>query len=271
MLIGHLTERELLKSYLPPSTLLVGPASVGKCVLANWAAEEHGATRLDITEVGALTMPGARQVVASQRYRPAGKVRVAIGELTPSSERAQNALLKVLEEPPTRCHIILTTGSLTHVLSTVVSRCFVVRVRSLTDEEVAEVLSTKLGWQSDRAIAAASLSGGTVAGAVAAEETGRVREKALQVIRAMCSTDVLLQDNALASVRDQDGPAVLAVLQRWSREAASGQFRWFSASVGAEIIRRGRMPAVARALNSGARPAIAVRGALVAARPRLGR
>lgn len=269
-LVGHDHERSLLGTYLPPSALLVGPPSVGKSDLARWAANHHGATALDITEVGMLSMPGARDVIASQRYRPAGKVRVAIGELTPTSQRAQNALLKVLEEPANRCHIVLTTASLVHVLPTVISRCFVIRVRSLSDDEVAEVLTTILGWEPERAVVAAALSGGTVAGAVAAEETARVREKALSVIRAMCSTDLLLQDNALASLREMDGAAVLVVLQRWATEAKTGQYRWFGPAVGAEIIRRGRMNAVAHALNSGARPVLAVRGAFVAARPRLG-
>lgn len=47
--------------------------------------------------------------------------------LTPE---AQNALLKTLEEPPSRCRIILETSSINVLLPTIVSRCTIASLRS---------------------------------------------------------------------------------------------------------------------------------------------
>ena len=56
---------------------------------------------------------------------------------------AQNALLKVLEEPPANTIIIILTASLDSILPTVLSRCVIVNInetKKLTGEEIADNL-----------------------------------------------------------------------------------------------------------------------------------
>ncbi len=60
--------------------------------------------------------------------------------LTPE---AQNALLKILEEPPTNTHIILATESLDALLPTILSRCQIIRLeeekKKITEKKVEEL------------------------------------------------------------------------------------------------------------------------------------
>jgi DNA polymerase-3 subunit delta' len=51
---------------------------------------------------------------------------------------AQNALLKVLEEPPLNTHFILVSYNLNSILPTIKSRCFILEVPPLTKEELAQ-------------------------------------------------------------------------------------------------------------------------------------
>ncbi|MEX1995351.1 MAG: hypothetical protein WD887_01070, partial [Candidatus Saccharimonadales bacterium] len=80
-----------------------------------------------------------RQTIRATRLKmPEGKHRVIFIEQAESlSTEAQNALLKILEEPPTQTTFILTVPSVDKVLSTITSR-----VRSLTVHPVNLEIST---------------------------------------------------------------------------------------------------------------------------------
>ncbi len=58
---------------------------------------------------------------------------------------AQNALLKILEEPPKYCTIILLCENKMHFLPTVLSRCTVFQLKRLTLEEIAQYAEKKYG------------------------------------------------------------------------------------------------------------------------------
>jgi DNA polymerase-3 subunit delta' len=57
---------------------------------------------------------------------------------------AQNALLKILEEPPENTMIILVVENEKKILPTLVSRCQIKRFNLLSEEELAETLDTTL-------------------------------------------------------------------------------------------------------------------------------
>jgi DNA polymerase-3 subunit delta' len=54
---------------------------------------------------------------------------------------AQNALLKTLEEPPSKSVLVLVTENENSLLPTIVSRCQIVRFGLLSDEEIAEIFT----------------------------------------------------------------------------------------------------------------------------------
>lgn len=94
----------------------------------------------------------ARLLARKAALRPAdGNARVFIigraERLVPqeSSPEAANALLKLLEEPPTGSWFILTTADPDGVLPTIRSRAVQLRVPRLTDEEVSRFLHQYAG------------------------------------------------------------------------------------------------------------------------------
>ncbi len=60
---------------------------------------------------------------------------------------AENALLKTLEEPPDRTHIILATHSTMELLPTVISRCQLVRCPPLSPENMRDMIPEESGNQ----------------------------------------------------------------------------------------------------------------------------
>lgn len=73
---------------------------------------------------------------------------------------AQNAFLKTLEEPPPRVILLISAESPERLLPTVVSRCEVIRLRSLPVEEVEQGLRERWGLAADQARLLAHLSAG---------------------------------------------------------------------------------------------------------------
>ncbi|MBP1577446.1 MAG: DNA polymerase III subunit delta' [Oscillospiraceae bacterium] len=58
---------------------------------------------------------------------------------------AQNALLKLIEEPPASAYFILTVPSRANLLETVISRCTVLSMRELSDDERLEAVASVRG------------------------------------------------------------------------------------------------------------------------------
>lgn len=79
------------------------------------------------------------------------------------SDSAQNALLKILEEPPAYVMFVLTCVSRSRVLDTVRSRCFSVSVGPVGEEDTVRALtSDDPSLSAERAGEAAELAGGII-------------------------------------------------------------------------------------------------------------
>jgi DNA polymerase III subunit delta' len=77
-----------------------------------------------------------------------------------ASNEAANALLKTLEEPPPQVILMLTAESGERLLPTIVSRCEVIRLRSIPVDVVSQGLINHYGVPPDQAQLLAHLSGG---------------------------------------------------------------------------------------------------------------
>ncbi len=98
-----------------------------------------------------------------------GRVKVfIIDEAHRMSTDAANALLKTLEEPPDNVHIVLTSPAVELLPETIVSRCHVVRLRSVPQDVIAEALAKRFGVDSDEAQLLAKMSMGAPGWAIAA-------------------------------------------------------------------------------------------------------
>ena len=90
----------------------------------------------------------------------------SVDELNGPSE---NALLKILEEPPPRALLLLISNAPGRVLPTIRSRCRTVILRPMDDQDVAKAVAAALGEANvtDEIRAAAAASGGSVSRALA--------------------------------------------------------------------------------------------------------
>ncbi len=98
------------------------------CGLCEVCREIAGGYALDVTEIDAASNTGVdniREIIEKTQFAPARcryKVYI-IDEVHMLSTAAFNALLKTLEEPPTRVVFVLATTDPQRVLPTIISRC----------------------------------------------------------------------------------------------------------------------------------------------------
>jgi len=135
---------------------------------------------------------------------------------------AGNALLKALEEPPADTLLILTTGELSDLMPTIVSRCQHVRFRPLAQAVIAKALVATGKISSVDAALAARLSGGSLARAehLADADWMHYRRWLLEQTAALTSATpgILLALAAIIAGRKAWLPDTIAILKTWFRD-----------------------------------------------------
>ncbi|MFQ3567970.1 MAG: DNA polymerase III subunit [Aggregatilineales bacterium] len=119
---------------------------------------------------GTLKIEEVRSITARIALKPfEARFRIAI---LPSFERAQpraqDALLKTLEEPPPHAILILTAPSSEPILPTIISRSQVLRLRPLPPDLVATILEARFGADRETALLLGRISGGRLGWAIEA-------------------------------------------------------------------------------------------------------
>lgn len=120
---------------------------------------------------------------------------------------AQNAILKVLEEPPTSSIFIFLTTSITNLLPTVISRCIVYSLSVPTVNETAELLQSKNLCDKETAYRVSKEAGGNVKTALSLLEKGKsdgitaIAEEYLNAILKRDLYSLLLIPNAISGNR----------------------------------------------------------------------
>lgn len=87
---------------------------------------------------------------------------IIIDEAEKMTEEAANAMLKTLEEPPKDTMFILVANGLAGLLSTIISRCQLIRFNVLSPEDLQEILQKEAGLKETEAKALSPLAGGSV-------------------------------------------------------------------------------------------------------------
>lgn len=178
------------------SYIFAGPAGVGKFLFAKELAKyllcEKGSGCQDCRaclQVDHLTHPSLRiiKTAGKEKYIPIERVREMeqeirlkpfIGRPTGSpggrykifiidnadllSDPASNALLKTLEEPPPYSLLILVTARTEALLSTVYSRCQVIRFRAIRPEILVKFFKDKFALTQAQAQVLVGLSDGSI-------------------------------------------------------------------------------------------------------------
>jgi DNA polymerase-3 subunit delta' len=187
--------------------LFTGPAHVGKSTLALQLAQavncigdgppcnqciscqrirdyQHADVRFvgigdQSSDGGPSTVIGidvVRDIIPASYLLPyEGKSRVFIFEHSESlSFEAANAILKVLEEPPSKVFFILLAEDASLLPVTVRSRCSHMELRPLPIQKMADILVTDFGVSNDQALNLARLSRGCVGWAIEAVKNPEV-------------------------------------------------------------------------------------------------
>ena len=137
------TARILAKSL---NCLSVEQPTVKPCGECSSCRSIERSNAIDVTEIDAASHNGvdnARELIELSHLAPT-QVRYKmflIDECHCLTSAAQNALLKLIEEPPARTIFILCTTELHKVLSTIVSRCQLFNFKSLSQTTVVEHLN----------------------------------------------------------------------------------------------------------------------------------
>ena len=224
--IRRLVARAVARDRLPPCLLLTGPDGVGKRRVAlalagllnceavrvpetgdagSWpdACGACAACRriargvhtdvmlIEPGETGTIKIDPIRTAVAQAAFRPfEGRRRVVIiDDADRLVDAAQNALLKILEEPPTTSVFLLVTSQPDVLLPTVRSRCPVLRFGDLPAGEIAEILTTRHDFDATAARAAAAAADGSAARALEAGSRDHVQDRqgATDVLRTLAA------------------------------------------------------------------------------------
>lgn len=148
LVINEATQK-LLRAYLksPAHALcLSGDEGVGLGSIATMLAEALSESPQTITHIlpekGLISIERVRQLYEQTRSIQHGKRCIIIDDADAMSVDAQNALLKLLEEPVQNVHFILTTHHLPVVLATITSRVQVINVLQVSEGESKKLLET---------------------------------------------------------------------------------------------------------------------------------
>jgi DNA polymerase-3 subunit delta' len=133
------------------------------------------------------------------------------------TEEAANALLKVLEEPPTHTRFLLTTSRLSHCLPTIVSRCQVARCGRLPHAVVKRILMEAQGCEAAIAEVIAHRSGGSASCAIGLAR--RWAEDQQIVARLASDSPSSWVEQPLPETREEVA-ALIDAMMAWLRDVA---------------------------------------------------
>jgi len=218
---GHNAARDTFRAAhgrgrLAHAYLLVGPEGVGKRLFALELAKALLCEKPPGPLAACDYCPGCTQVEAGTHpdlhavRTPEGKHELPVDEIRDFCEKlarkparggnvvgivedaddfnaeSANSFLKTLEEPPSGAILLLIATGAAHVLSTILSRCQLVRFSTLSTGDVEAVLTEHGVDDAARRERLARLSGGSVGRALAIddESIGRVRDELVAGITA---------------------------------------------------------------------------------------
>lgn len=129
--------KRLLESDKIPRCLIIGgPKGSGKKTFVRWVAGQMNAYVIE-SDVRA---DDVRDVI-EQSYTLVDRTVYIFPDFHRMSSAAQNALLKITEEPPNNAYFLLTTENVSMILSTILSRATFFQMDPYSSNELSEYLT----------------------------------------------------------------------------------------------------------------------------------
>lgn len=142
--------KKLLSAYLHKPThalILQGPVGVGLGTIAHeLAVDLAGRDSRVITiesEKGLISIERIRQLYQQTRTIHHDPLVIVIDDADTMSQDAQNALLKLFEEPVANVHFLLTVHHPEFLLATLSSRAHIVAVQPVSSQDCAQLLARR--------------------------------------------------------------------------------------------------------------------------------
>ena len=152
LIINPTSEKNILKlaKHLPQSLLLTGNNGVGLSSVAKYFAELRNVKpiitlpekdeKIDI-ENGIINVDIMRRLYEDTRTKPRGDSLIIIDYADRMTNQAQNAFLKLLEEPGEGTYFILACHSVSKLLPTILSRVEKIQIKNITRSQSEELLN----------------------------------------------------------------------------------------------------------------------------------
>ena len=240
-IIGHdrikaSLETAIASGHIGHAYIFEGPKGVGRQSMANAFAHAVTESRVEhhpdiITVTNQLydpdkkqtnllvdTIRGMKKDIYIKPYQADHKFYIVPRADTMNIE-AQNSLLKVFEEPPGYCTIILITENANTFLQTILSRAALVRFQSLAPALVEDYL-VRQGLDSAAAKLKAVMSGGSIGKALELmenEDADTLRSETIRHVSALCGSEYrnLYDFVKFLKANKAELKFILAVLSSW--------------------------------------------------------
>lgn len=133
---------------IPNTFLFHGPTGCGKTTFARILSSYLGCSVADMSEMEINTanfrgIDTVRDLITKSKYKSigaSGKMVWIIDEVHKMTNDAQNAMLKLLEDPPEQSYFILCTTEPNKLLPTVRGRCIELGVKALNDDQMERLI-----------------------------------------------------------------------------------------------------------------------------------
>ncbi|MDP2921761.1 MAG: DNA polymerase III subunit delta' [Candidatus Omnitrophota bacterium] len=247
LLQAMITRNEVLGSYI-----FTGPKGVGKKILALEYAKALNCEKqgLDSCEecvscrkVNSMNHPDVsiiakdedssfikidkiRDIIYQASLKPyeARKKIFIITEAEDMNEESQNALLKILEEPRDNQVFILTTSRISGLLSTVLSRCKLVKLNLLGQDRIKEILIDRHGFTEDEADLFSRMSLGSPGRAIAFKEKDELKERDRMLNDFFLRKRAIFREEVCDDKKYPDIEESLKMLLSWYRDLLVSKF-----------------------------------------------
>jgi len=211
-----------------PDVLYVFPSSGDnfderKTVMQSVAADPYA--RKKPWAAPLITIEMIREIRHKSNIKPVeGKLVVIIAEADQMNIQAANALLKILEEPPTFMHLILTASQPNAMLPTILSRCQEIRLGPIKDTDIEKALMERKHIDPEKATLFAKASQGSYGRALEwlNENFTGLRNEAVDFLRVSLRNPRSQMEEVESIIKKHDKGTIkkmLSLLLLWYRDS----------------------------------------------------